>query len=235
MSSKNRNNKNRNTDRIVSAHIRKLHLNSPPCWFKVPSKNGDPPVYNEDAIFQRKIRIIASSATATPVNINAKGCADAAGLTSTAFNKVVIVEAHFYSSSNDAGLRVATFMPNEVGSAFKNDKIFTDQGVSGQARSHVKVRLNPKDNRPIPTTSTDSVFLVTGVDGATGAVVGAALVIDVLCQFYSSVAVLRIDKEIPLTWEESDLSNPQVNTEGATCSCFYKHKKCLYESPIKDH
>lgn len=195
-----------NVDRRISAYVHRLHLNSPPTWYLVKSRNTDPPPYNEDAIYQRKVRI-AATLTVAGYPVVPDDVISSAGLTSTSFELFSINEIKVYSDAGvtvsggaapSIGIRLSTRIiqqvPKPTGTAITLiDREFSDYGVTGARRPCIHVRINPKDQGFIDSSQTDptSPVLFVQTIGPGGIPVIGSVIIDMIVSFKNSEVTVR--------------------------------------------
>lgn len=137
-SSNNRQRKSTNVDRRITSHIRRLHLNARPDWFMVRSRSKDPPIYNEDVKFNRKLRVITGVGT-SGLDWHVSDILSALpGVASFSVSEIMFYGAGAAASSTIT-VRARANLPTLANST--SPRTFQDTGVPGQSRSKVHLRF----------------------------------------------------------------------------------------------
>lgn len=177
-------------NRQITSRLRALHLSQAATWHLSRSaRNVHPPAYNEDVIFERKVRIV----TATPVTGNTfvpGTIFAAAGLPIAAFGLVSVVGIEVWgAASGTQGVRLQANIITGPTTAV-TDRDFDDFGSTGAQRAHLKVSISTKDQGFLSNASTQSFCQVFSLDEAGVPVVGSAIV-DLRVQFKNSIVALK--------------------------------------------
>lgn len=183
-----RNNNAQSIMRIVNQRIRALALNSAPTWHLTRGNRFDPPIYVEDVLYQRKVRVAfavpAGGSFTTPPSILA-----AAGLPVGSFAFLTILRIDMWGEAGvNNGIRLNTNILVDNGSIA--DREFDDFGVQGSRRPHIGVMISPKDQQFV---GTDSSALIAGysVLSPIGEPIAGSVIVDFLVQFKNTVTVVR--------------------------------------------
>lgn len=223
MPSKRKNKGRSNVARVVSAQLRRMHLNAAPTWHLVPHRNPnqDPPAYTQDAIYTRKVRVIAVVAAGS-FNIYPSIIIASAGLSSSAFETLTVtrIKAYGTASVENNGLRLLTRLMTLVTTPDGDpqtlpDREFLDWGTQGSRRPFIDVEISPKDQGFIDATAVAGTAAVCTVQvlNQSGLGVAGNVIVDFFCQFRNSaeLAHRRINefwKKYPDAGKVSDTENP---------------------------
>jgi len=149
----------------------------------VKARNDIPPEYDADVIYQRKLRIIVATPASGDIAVTSGQVCQAAGFsTATQFQEVMLLAADVYGPDSGAGGILVTPFVAHTGNA-PTQQSFSDFGMTGAARSHVFVRVSPKDQQFVATSPVSTLLRVAGI-ASTGSIgVAVTCIVDLHLQF----------------------------------------------------
>jgi hypothetical protein len=170
--------KNPGVNRQINNALRANHLTGIPGWYLIKSGQNDPPPYNDDAVYARKVRkVVATVADGgyaiTPINLTS-----ALGFSASTFKYITLTRVDVWGIANQNGIKIS-IAPN---SGPNGDRDFVDYGVSGSRRPHVAVGISPRDQTWYTTAAT-TVICVARTLSAVGVEIAGQVIIDAHVQF----------------------------------------------------
>lgn len=150
-----------------------------PRWNLLKSRRFDPPAYNDQPVFSRKVRHLIPTATANTVIAYNAIVQDAGPSYILAFNTLMVKRIDIWAGAAAAPLEVMTFI---ISDQFRDDvesrpdRRFSDFGVTGARRPHLSLQCPLSAQRPIESASTATVLEI--VSATTG------VIIDFYVDFY---------------------------------------------------
>jgi len=170
--------------KIISNTLRKTNLTSLPGWHPVKTKNFDPPPYNDDAVYQRKIRF----AEPVPVNGFKLSCVNITGAIGlgTIFKEMTVTRLDVYGSDVE-GVIVSADGPF----GHTSPQEFSDFGVPGSRRGHVAIEICPKDQEWLHTDDANVLFTIfcTVPNGTPSA---GTVIIDIHAMYRNTITALKL-------------------------------------------
>jgi len=169
--------KNPGINRQINNALRANHLTGIPGWYLIKSGQNDPPPYNDDAVYARKIRKVVATVAAGGYTITPTILTTALGFSATTFKSITItrIDVWGYAQANGVKLSVTNSGPG-------NDRDFVDYGVIGARSPHVAVGISPRDQIWYTTAATTTIAVARTLNQA-GAEVAGNVIIDVHVQF----------------------------------------------------
>jgi len=137
---------------------------------------------------------MAVTVPATGFNFITADVIGAGGIHDTSFVYMTILGIDLYGTAGaNNGIRLLTRIFTDA--TTKLDRDFDDFGTQGAQRPHIKVKISAKDQQFLPTGSADVLFGVFCLDPI-GAPVAGSVIVDVLCQFKNTGAVVRARRDL---------------------------------------
>jgi len=192
--------KNPGINRQINNALRANHLTGIPGWYLIRSNQDDPPPYNDDAVYARKVRkVVATTADGgyaiTPINLTS-----ALGFSASTFKYITLTRVDVWGVANNDGIKLSV-APN---SGPNGDRDFVDYGVTGSRRSHIAVGISPRDQTWYTTAAT-TVIAVGRVLSPVGVGIVGNIVIDAHVQFRGIELSTPILDTAPLFTSTEDL------------------------------
>lgn len=179
-SRKKRGGKTTNVAKQVNNAVRRLHLNAEPTWHLARGRNNDPPPYNTDVAYVRKVRLTGTAATAIdPTIINSA----VFGATEP-FARMMVTRFEAWGPA--AANSHLIVQPTDF--AFQGNqgsgKTYSDFGTQGARRPHLVLTASPKDLAWVSTGVITSLFGINAGPNNTG-----QWIADLMVHFSNSAAI----------------------------------------------
>lgn len=176
------------SQKLVSNMLRTRQISTPPQWALVKSRGAtafnrsvNPPPYNDDSVYQRKVRIVHSNNLNNIITV--KQLQDAAGVGSI-FHYVAVDRIEAWGAHSDGTapmLRVQPAFPISATGSHPNSRDFIDIGTTGASKSHLAITLGEKDIKFFSASTVE--ICKVGLLNEEGAPVLGQVIIDLWCRF----------------------------------------------------
>lgn len=171
----------KNVERQITRKLKRDHLTEGPTWYRIPTRNVDPPQYSLDAQYQRKIRIRPTFVlTGGDITI-----AIVAANFAAAFAWIKISRVDIYGHATTEQIQCIARLPS---APLIMSRRFSDTGVEGSRRSHISIELAEQHNNFMPTNSTVA-FLTVQIFSEAGIGLPGTLVMDFHCTLMGSKGI----------------------------------------------
>lgn len=183
--------------RRVNARLRALHLTGAGTWFlRGNQQTAAPPPYNEDAIWQRKVRFAFQ--TITPASaLTFANVLTELGLAAGTFGFIQVQHIAVWGNPAVAGntadgIRVQTYITNP-GVPSIPDREFSDFGTAGAERACIKLSVNLKD-LGFSSLPTDTLVEVSSLN-ALGVEITGGVIVDMTVLLKNTAAIVRRERD----------------------------------------
>lgn len=173
----------RGVNRAVHRLLKRDHLTTEPNWFINKTRNTDPPQYQSEPVFQRKIRAVTAGAAAGVFythNFIAK-----IHDMDKVFKYLKISRIDIYGQADGATITASAVL---LAQGSNVSKTFSDTGVDGSRRSHISIGVCDKDNGFTAVGSTTN-FLTLKAISKNGTSIDYDYIVDFHCQYYGNVSI----------------------------------------------
>lgn len=169
-----------NANRRVAQILRSHHVTTSPTWYQIRTRSTDPPAYNNDPMYQRKVRFIGKGAAAGyEFTIDTIGKQSKFDLL---FAYIMIERIDVYGQADASTIQCTVKDLKTIQPSYGITKNFTDAGVDGSRRSHISIAYPAKDNRLFKIAD-PAILMTLSSLSKNGTAQDYDYVIDIHCKF----------------------------------------------------